>query len=109
LSVIAFLMDKQGRWSLSPAFDVSYSYNPNGDWTAQHQMTLNGKRDGFVLADFRTCAKTAMLKRGRDKAILDEVCAAVRRWPEFAEQAGLMSVQRKRIGRTHRLHFAESA
>ena len=106
---IAFLMDRQGRWSLSPAFDVSYSYNPNGNWTAQHQMTLNGKRDGFVLADFRACAKTAMLKRGRDKALLDEVCAAVRRWPEFAEQAGLMSAQRKRIGRTHRLHFAESA
>ena len=40
---IAFLMDKQGRWSLSPAYDLTYSYNPSGEWTARHQMSVNGK------------------------------------------------------------------
>ncbi|HWU68327.1 MAG TPA: HipA domain-containing protein [Stenotrophobium sp.] len=105
---IAFLMDKQGHWSLAPAFDLTYGYNPNGAWTAQHQMTLNGKRDGFVLADFRACARSAMLKRGRDKAILEEVCEAVRRWPEFAREAGVPPVQVRQIGRTHRLRFAEN-
>ena len=44
---IAFLMDKSGEWSLSPAFDMTYSFNPAGTWTASHQMTLNGKRDRF--------------------------------------------------------------
>ncbi|MBY0270848.1 MAG: HipA domain-containing protein [Burkholderiales bacterium] len=39
---IAFLMDPQGRWSLAPAFDMTYSYNPAGLWTATHQMTMNG-------------------------------------------------------------------
>jgi serine/threonine-protein kinase HipA len=43
---IAFLMNKEGLWSLAPAFDLTYSYNPSGAWTARHQMTLNGKRDG---------------------------------------------------------------
>jgi serine/threonine-protein kinase HipA len=43
---IAFLMNKEGQWSLAPAFDLTYSYNPSGAWTARHQMTLNGKRDG---------------------------------------------------------------
>lgn len=104
---IAFLMDREGRWSLSPAFDVSYSYNPSGDWTAQHQMTLNGKQDGFTLEDFRACAKAAMLKRGRDKVILEEVRQAVRRWPEFAEQAGVAATQRRQIARAHRLEFPE--
>ncbi|MCB1733442.1 MAG: HipA domain-containing protein, partial [Halieaceae bacterium] len=56
---IAFLMDKQGNWSLSPAFDMTYSFNPNGAWTATHQMTMNGKREHFTLDDFRACAKTA--------------------------------------------------
>uniref|UniRef100_UPI0035694DE0 type II toxin-antitoxin system HipA family toxin n=1 Tax=Hyphomonas sp. TaxID=87 RepID=UPI0035694DE0 len=51
---IAFLMDKQGRWSLSPAFDVMYSYNPAGVWTSRHQMSLNGKLDGFDREDFRS-------------------------------------------------------
>ena len=46
---IAFLMDQAGRWSLAPAFDLTYGYNPAARWTATHQMTLNGKRDGFTL------------------------------------------------------------
>jgi serine/threonine-protein kinase HipA len=73
---IAFLMDKQGEWSLAPAFDVTYSYNPSGSWTATHQMTLNGKRDGFTRADLELCAKAAVMKRGRAGTILDEVVAA---------------------------------
>ena len=100
---IAFLMDPQGRWSLAPAFDIAYSYNPNGTWTAQHQMTVNGKRDGFTLADIRACAKAAMLKRGREQSLLEEVSAVVRRWSEFAEQAGVPADTQKRIARTHRL------
>src|SRR6267378_1897221 len=68
---IAFLMDKAGHWSLAPAFDVTYSYNPTGDWTATHQMTMNGKRDGFTLADFRACAKSAVMKRGRAESIIE--------------------------------------
>jgi serine/threonine-protein kinase HipA len=102
---IAFLMDKAGQWSLSPAFDVTYSYNPTGDWTARHQMTMNGKRDEFTMADFRACAKTAMMKRGRAEAIVGQVCAAVTKWPEFAEQAQVMEAWRRVIQRNLRLDF----
>ena len=102
---IAFLMDKQGRWSLAPAFDMTYSYNPAGLWTAMHQMTLNGKRDGFTLQDFDTCAKTAMMKRGRARTIIDEVQAAVTRWPEFAAEAKVANEWRKKIRSSHRLTF----
>jgi serine/threonine protein kinase HipA of HipAB toxin-antitoxin module len=49
---IAFLMNPLGEWSLAPAFDVTYSFNPAGAWTGTHQMTLNGKRDGFTREDF---------------------------------------------------------
>jgi serine/threonine-protein kinase HipA len=94
---IAFLMDKAGNWSLAPAFDVIYSYNPTGDWTARHQMTMNGKRDGFTLADFRVCAKSALMKRGRAEAIVEEVRAAVAKWPDYAEQAQVMNDWRKQI------------
>jgi serine/threonine-protein kinase HipA len=94
---IAFLMDKTGHWSLAPAFDVIYSYNPTGDWTARHQMTMNGKHDGFTLADFRACAKSALMKRGRAEAIIEEVRAAVAKWPDYAEQALVMKDWRKQI------------
>jgi serine/threonine-protein kinase HipA len=100
---IAFLMDKAGRWSLAPAFDVIYSHNPAGDWTATHQMTMNGKRDGFTLADFRACAKNAVMKRGRADAIVEEVRAAVMKWPDFTEQAQVLNTWRKQIQKNLRL------
>jgi serine/threonine-protein kinase HipA len=104
---IAFLMDKQGTWSLAPAFDVTYSFNPAGTWTATHQMTLNGKRDGFTLEDLQSCAKSALLKRGRAETILAEVETAVKRWPEFAEMAGLNGEWCESIRVQHRLHLLQ--
>lgn len=105
---IAFLMDKQGAWSLAPAFDVTYSYNPSGAWTATHQMTLNGKRDGFTTADFEACAKAASMKRGRAATIIEEVRAAVQRWPEFAAAAKLSDEWRDKIQKAHRLSFPKA-
>lgn len=102
---IAFLMDKRGGWSLAPAFDVTYAYNPNGAWTSTHQMTLHGKRDGFTRADFEAAAKAALMKRGRAATILDEVIAAVRRWPEFAAEAKLTPEWTDQIAHTHRLEI----
>jgi serine/threonine-protein kinase HipA len=104
---IAFLMNQQGEWSLAPAFDVTYSYNPSGSWTATHQMTLNGKRDGFTREDFEGCAKSALMKRGRAATIIAEVQAAVARWPEYAAEACLSDDWRDRIGKTQRLSFPE--
>jgi serine/threonine-protein kinase HipA len=101
---IAFLMDKAGTWKLAPAYDVTYSYNPNGAWTSQHQMTVNGKRDLFSMDDLRRCAQGASLKRGRCEAIVNEVCAAVDRWPAYASAAGVTSVWIDEIGK----HFRRS-
>ncbi|WP_298769267.1 type II toxin-antitoxin system HipA family toxin [uncultured Fibrobacter sp.] len=70
---IGFLMDKRGNWSLAPAFDVTYAYNPAGRWTGTHQMTFNGKREKFTLEDFKAVAKSAGLVQGRYKRILEQV------------------------------------
>ena len=102
---IAFLMNQSGEWSLAPAFDVTYSYNPSGSWTSTHQMTLKGRRDGFTMEDFEACAKSALMKRGRAAVIIAEVQAAVRRWPEFAAEARLDEERRDKIQKTHRLEF----
>jgi len=94
---IAFLMDKTGNWSLSPAFDVTYSFNPTGAWTASHQMTMNGKRDNFSLEDFKACAKAASMKRGRAASIIAEVQDTVANWREFAETAGVPEADAEHI------------
>ena len=94
---IAFLMDKTGAWSLAPAFDMTYSFNPAGAWTAKHQMSMNGKRDDFTLEDFKACAKTASMKRGRAQTIVNEVLETVSHWPDYAEEAGIPETLRDHI------------
>jgi len=103
---IAFLMDKSGKWRLSPAFDMTYSYNPRGDWTSVHQMSMNGKRDKFSLEDFRECAKSALMKRGRADIIIEEVQEAANLWPEAANEVHIPEDTINKIHKTFRSFLA---
>jgi serine/threonine-protein kinase HipA len=105
---IAFLMDKSGNWALSPAFDMTYAFSPSGEWTARHQMTINGKRDDFCLDDFEACARTVSMKRGRAKTIVHEVLEVVSRWRDYADQAGVSPAWRDQIQNMLRLGGFES-
>ncbi|MFW6084049.1 MAG: type II toxin-antitoxin system HipA family toxin [Gemmatimonadota bacterium] len=102
---IAFLMDRAGNWTLSPAFDVTYAYNPSGEWTSRHQMTINGKRDGFTLADFEAVGRSASMKRGCWETIYEQVRDAARRWPEFAAEAGVDAARIEAVRRVLRLEL----
>ena len=103
---IAFLMGPDGKWQLSPAFDVIYAHNPAGKWTNQHQLSLNGKRDNFTRQDLLDAGAAISLSRPAD--IVDEVNAAVARWPEFAQQAGIDPQISGEIARNHRLELPAS-
>lgn len=100
---IAFLMDRKGRWRLSPAYDVVYAYNPKGRQTRSHQMSINDRRDDFTLEDLRATAALARLKRGQAEEILARVTKAVKAWPQLAADAGLAPKRIERIRRNHRL------
>lgn len=104
---IAFLMDRNGSWSLSPAFDVMYAYNPRGSWKANHQMSLAGKREGFTFDDMKSVAQMASMRRGRAEAISRDVMKAVMRWREFATDAGVFSQQIEMIAASHRLDLVQ--
>ena len=86
---IAFLMNRGGEWTLSPAYDISYAWNPSGDWTSQHQMSINGKRSKFVRADLLALARRADIKKAQADQMLDRVIEVVRRWPDFADRANV--------------------
>lgn len=102
---IAYLMDRRGRWRLSPAFDVIYSYNPGGDWTARQQMSLNGKRDNFDRDDLLSFAKVGGIKKTRARQLLDKIAAAVTVWPDFATASGVTGLDLHRIEHTFRKHL----
>lgn len=100
---IAFLMNRAGEWRLSPAFDVSYAYNPDGSWTHQHQMSLNGKRDHFELDDLVRFGVFCGFKPPRARGVIEEIHAQVARWLHFAEQAGVDERMAVAIQRSLRL------
>ena len=94
---IAFLMNRRGEWRLSPAFDVIYSRDPRGAWTSRHQMSVHGKREGFKREDLIALAHLAGIKTARANEMIDRVLETVRRWPEFAEPAGVDEATAARI------------
>ena len=99
---ISFLMDRQGNWRLSPAYDVVYAFNPSGAWTGDHQMSLAGKRNDFEREDILSLADSSGLKRLVGRRILDEVTSAVSNWRRFATGAGVARGDSRRIEQTHR-------
>jgi serine/threonine-protein kinase HipA len=103
---VAFLMDRQGAWSLAPAYDVIWAWKPGNPWLAGHQMSINGKRDNFTVADLRAVAAVAGLKRGRAEAILAEVSDVVAGWSGVAEEVGVDEQMIEQIARSHRLALA---
>ena len=104
---IAFLMDRQGQWQLSPAFDVAYFYNPSGAWTSRHQMSINGKRDEFELDDLVTLARTGGIKKRKAATIVSEVRQSVSNWQQHADLAEVSPEISAKIEKSFRLDIAE--
>jgi len=102
---IAFLMDRSGHWRLAPAFDLTYAYRPGGPLTERHQMTMNGKRADFKLADFRACGRTASLPRGRATRIVEDVREVVSKWEDYARMVQVDEEHIRRIAPALRLSF----
>jgi serine/threonine-protein kinase HipA len=100
---VAFLMDREGAWSLAPAYDVIWAWKPGNPWLDSHQMSINGKRTGFTVADLRDVAAVAGLRRGRAEVILAEVAAVVSGWREVADEVGVDDQMADQIGHSHRL------
>jgi serine/threonine-protein kinase HipA len=105
---IAFLMGREGAWSLAPAYDVIWAWKPGNLWLDSHQMSINGRRDDFTVADLRAVARLAGLKRGRAEAILADVSDVVASWTEIAAQVGVEEQMAEQIARSHRLTLSAS-
>lgn len=86
---ISFLMDRTGKWSLSPAYDMTYAYNPGGTWTGAHQMTINGKQSAIDIQDLLTSGHIMGLRKAEIDSIIADVRTSLSKWDQFAESVGL--------------------
>lgn len=95
---ISFLMNQKGVWHLSPAYDVTWSYNPTGRWTSQHQMSINNKWENVDRTDLEAFADNVGIKRCDE--IIDQVKNGVSHWMEIADKCGLNEERAERIKST---------
>ena len=95
----SFRLRKGHRWELAPAYDVTFAHNPRGEWTNQHLMSVNEKFKDITAADLMAMANRFDV--GTPVQLIEQVRAALRRWPEFAAKAGVPSAIVEEIGRQH--------
>lgn len=98
---VSFLLRERGAWELTPAYDVTYAYNPRGEWTYQHLMSVNGKFSDIVRDDLLAVADRFGV--GTAPRVLTQLNAAVRGWPAHAKKARVSARETKRIRDRHRL------
>ena len=79
----SFLMDGNGKWQISPAYDITYQYQDGGTWTNVHQSSINGKFDNFTRTDLLSFGKAFGIKKANH--ILEEVISAVSKWTKIAK------------------------
>jgi len=98
---ISFLMDENGQWSLSPAYDITFAYNPASIWLSQHQLSINNKRRDITRDDLLAVAAHMNIKKAKE--IIEQVREVNSRWKEYAQEAGVTAPQINAIRSTHLL------
>lgn len=94
----AFTMEKDGGWSLSPAFDICHAYRPSSTWVSQHCLSINGKRNNIERSDLMAVAKRMNIKGASE--IIDQVSLVISDWENYAEEQKVDTDKIKAIGQT---------
>ena len=97
----AFRLKERGNWELAPAYDVTHAYNPKGEWTYQHLMSVNGKFDDITRED--TLVEADRFGVSRPSDLLNDVRTALASWPKFTQEAGLRDSASDRVAADFRL------
>ncbi|MFZ4438284.1 MAG: type II toxin-antitoxin system HipA family toxin [Syntrophales bacterium] len=98
---ISFILREGKEWELAPAYDVTHAHNPQGEWTRQHLMAVNGKFSGITRNDLLAVADRFGI--GTAPQVLKQVGRVVSAWPHFAAQAGVGPAEIRKILEHHRV------
>ncbi len=94
----AFIMDENGSWKLSPAYDVCYAYRPTSPWVSKQSLSVQGKRENINKDDLLAVAKSLNIKKAAQ--IITQVSEAVSRWEDYADEQKVSVKLRDAIGKT---------
>ncbi len=81
----SFTMNPKGLWTLSPAYDLTFSTGSGGE----HSMTVDGEGRSPSVANIYHLGEKSGLKKRDITLIIDQVTQVAANWPEYAETAGV--------------------
>ncbi|MBQ6104409.1 MAG: type II toxin-antitoxin system HipA family toxin [Lachnospiraceae bacterium] len=93
----AFLMNRRGEWSVSPAYDLTFAFHPDNRWISRHQMSVNGKSSGITEADLLLCGRNMGLPAELCRKTIAETELVIGKWMTYAEQAGITESRAEEI------------
>jgi len=100
----SFMFDNEANtWVLAPAYDVVFSYKKDSPWVHNHQMTINGKRDGFTRDDLMVLAENVTNFKREAAQIIERTLDVVSNWPVYSQAANVAEDFSKKIRNLHRL------
>lgn len=97
----SFMMDRNGKWDLSPAYDLCHA--EGSQFTRFHQLSINGKTSDFNRGDLKHLAKYAGLPRGRENQILEQTQDAFSNWDKIATDLDIPGNLKRHVLSTIRL------
>lgn len=103
----SFVLCEGARWELAPAYDVTFAHHPQGEWTNQHLMSVNGKFRDIKPADLFAVADRFGI--GTAGKVIERVRQAIEQWRRYAREAGVSDSEADRIGQYHRAMTARNS
>ncbi|NKM20205.1 type II toxin-antitoxin system HipA family toxin [Rhizobium laguerreae] len=91
----AFLMNADGRWTLSPAYDLTFSSGPGGE----HSVDIAGEGRNPDIKHLLTVSRQASISDQDARDVIDQVRTAIEGWQQFAEKAGLSKYRTTELDR----------
>ncbi|MCD6597786.1 MAG: type II toxin-antitoxin system HipA family toxin [Bacteroidales bacterium] len=91
----SFILKKDEKWRLAPAYDLCFSFDPTNHWVSKQTLSVNGKRLEITKEDLMTIAKDNNIKKG--EKIIKDIYSKVKSWNKYAERAEVRNDLKERI------------
>ncbi|MDD9897800.1 MAG: type II toxin-antitoxin system HipA family toxin [Candidatus Melainabacteria bacterium] len=91
----SFLMDRDARWRLAPAYDLTYAFNPKHHWLKEHNLLINAKSTDIRREDLMVYAKQFYIKKAEE--YIEAILAIFSKWKDYAQKAKVCKNKAKEI------------
>ncbi len=81
----SYVMNSRHEWKLAPAYDLTFSFGPNGE----QSMLVAGEGKNPNIKNLLQLSKKFSIKYTDE--ILEQVISAISKWKEYAQKAGVSS------------------